>query len=110
MKNCSVEILDFNNDMFIMEKTKQDDYVETLKQDSHAAKFINFLAEIQNGLHPEFVDGKQRISKVKVREYLGIKSSSNFADKVLRKSEVISYCQARDIRLTGKYIKLSCIA
>lgn len=110
MKNCSVEILDFNNDMFIMEKTKQDDYVEALKQDSYATKFIDFLAEIQNGLHSEFVDEKQRIPKIKVREYLGIKTSSNFADKVLRKSEVISYCQARDIRLTGQYIKLSCIA
>lgn len=110
MKNCSVEILDFNNDMFIMEKTKQEDYVEALKQDSYATKFIDFLAEIQNGLHSEFVDEKQRIPKIKVREYLGIKTSSNFADKVLRKSEVISYCQARDIRLTGQYIKLSCIA
>lgn len=110
MKNCSVEILDFNNDMFIMERTKQDDYVKALKQDSYATKFIDFLAEIQNGLHSEFVDEKQRISKIKVREYLGIKTSSNFADKVLRKSEVISYCQARDIRLTGQYIKLSCIA
>ncbi len=106
MKNCIVETIDFETDMFIMGKSKQDDYVETLKQDSHATRFIEFLAEIQNGLHPEFLDEKHRISKAKLREYLGIKTSSNFADKVLRKSEVISYCQAREIDLSGQYIKL----
>lgn len=106
MKNCTVETIDFENDMFIMEKSKQDDYVETLKQDSYATRFIEFLAEIQNGLHPEFLDEKHRIQKAKLREYLGIKTSSNFADKVLRKSEVISYCQVREIDLSGQYIKL----
>ncbi|RKI87893.1 hypothetical protein D7V94_20235 [Parablautia intestinalis] len=106
MKNCIVETIDFENDMFIMEKSKQDDYVETLKQDSYATRFIEFLAETQNGLHLEFLDEKHRISKAKLREYLGIKTSSNFADKVLRKSEVISYCQVREIDLSGQYIKL----
>lgn len=107
MKNCSVEILDFDSDKFIMEKSKQDNYVEELKQDSYAAKFIDFLAETQNGMHPEFIDNQHRIPKVKVREYLGIKSSGNFSNKVLNKSEVILYCQARDIGLSGQYIKLS---
>lgn len=107
MKNCSVEILDFDSDKFIMEKSKQDNYVEELKQDSYAAKFIDFPAETQNGMHPEFIDNQHRIPKVKVREYLGIKSSGNFSNKVLNKSEVILYCQARDIGLSGQYIKLS---
>lgn len=106
MKNCSVETIDFDSNMFIMEKSKQEDYVETLKKDSYAAKFIDFLAETQNGLHAEYLDEKRRISKAKVRELLGIKSSSNFSDKVLRKSEVITYCQAREIGLTGQYITL----
>lgn len=106
MKNCIVETVDYDSDMFIMEKSKQDDYVETLKQDSYASKFIDFLAEAQNGLHSEFIDEKNRIQKAKIREFLGIKTSSNFADKVLRKSEVILYCQARDIQFTGQYIKL----
>lgn len=105
MKNCNVEIMEFNHNTFIMERSKQDDYVEELKQDSYAAKFIGFLAETQNGMHPEFIDSQHRISKVRVREYLGIKTSSNFADNVLRKSEVILYCRARDIQLTGKYIR-----
>ncbi len=106
MKNCTVETLEFDNDMFIMEKSKQDDYIETLKQSSYASRFIDFLAEVQNGLHAEFVDDKRRISKIKVREYLGIRSSGNFSNKVLNKSEVISYCQARNILFTGQYIKL----
>ena len=106
MKNCIVEMVDYDTEMFIMGKSKQDDYVETLKQDSYASKFIDFLAEVQSGLHSEFVDKKHRIQKAKVRDFLGIKTSSNFADKVLRKSEVISYCQARDIQITGQYIKL----
>jgi len=106
MKDCSVEIIDFNSDIFIMEKSKQDDYIKTLKQNSYASKFIDFLAETQNGLHPEFVDNQHRIPKVRVREYLGIKSSGNFSNKVLNKSEVILYCQARDISLSGQYIKL----
>lgn len=108
MKNCSVETIDFDSDVFIMGKSKQDDYIETLKQDSYASKFIDFLAETQNGLHPEFVDNQHRIPKVKVREYLGIRSSGNFSNKVLNKSEVILYCQARDISLSGQYIKLPC--
>lgn len=106
MKNCTVETINYDADKFIMDKTKQDQYIKSLKENSYASKFINLLAEVQNGLHPEFVDNKRRISKVKVREFLGIKTSSNFADKVLRKSEVISYCQAREIHLTGQYIKL----
>lgn len=106
MKNCTVETIDFDNDTFIVEKSKQDDYVETLKQSSYASKFIDFLAEVQNGLHAEFVDEKHRISKIMAREYLGIKSSGNFSNKVLNKSEVISYCQARNIQFTGQYIKL----
>lgn len=106
MKNCIVETVDYDSSMFIMEKSKQDDYVETLKQDSYASRFIDFLAEVQNGLHSELIDEKNRIQKAKVRDFLGIKTSSNFADKVLRKSEVISYCQARDIQFTGQYIRL----
>lgn len=106
MENCLVETVNYDSNMFIMEKSKQDSYVEALKQDSYASRFIDFLAEIQNGLHPEFIDKQHRIPKVRVREYLGIKSSGNFSNKVLNKSEVILYCQARDINLSGQYIRL----
>jgi hypothetical protein len=43
---------------------------------------------------------------MKVRNYLGIKSSANLSNKVLNKSDVILFCQARNITLNGRYIKL----
>ena len=92
--------------MFHVEKNKQDDYVEKLKQESYATKFIELLSDVQNGLHPELLDKNNRIPKIKVREYLGIKTSGNFSNKVLNKSEVMFYCQTRNISLTGQYIKL----
>lgn len=106
MKNCTLEVIDYERDLFQVEKSKQDEYFAKMKQDSHATRFIELLAEVQNGLHPEMVDKQNRISKIKIREHLGINSSSNFADKVLRQTEVISYCQVRNIDLNGRYIKL----
>ena len=106
MKNCCLKVIDYQKDVFQVVKNKRDEYFERLQQDSYATKFIKLLAEIQNGIHGEFVDDQNRISKIKIREYLGIKSSSNFADKVLRQSEVISYCQVRNIDLSGRYIRL----
>lgn len=106
MKNCSLEVVEYQKDTFQVEKSKQDEYFTKLKQDSYATKFIELLAGIQSGLHKEFVDEQNRISKIKVREHLGINSSSNFADKVLRQSEVIFYCQVRNIDLNGRYIRL----
>ena len=106
MKNCRLEIIEYIDDMFHVEKNKQDDYVEKLKQESYATKFIELLSDVQNGLHPELLDKNNRIPKIKVREYLGIKTSGNFSNKVLNKSEVMFYCQTRNISLTGQYIKL----
>lgn len=104
MKNCNLEIVDYQE--FQVEKSRQDEYVEELRKDSYATKFMDLLAETQNGLHPELLDEKNRISKVKARTYLGIKTSGNFSNKVLNKSEVITYCQVRNIELNGQYIKL----
>lgn len=106
MKNSNLEVVDYDREKFQVEKSKQDEYFKRLQQDSYATKFINLLAGIQSGLHTEFVDAQNRISKIKVREYLGINSSSNFADKVLRQTDVISYCQVRNIDLNGRYIRL----
>ncbi len=106
MKNCSLQVIDYQKDTFQVEKSKQDEYLKKLQQDSYATKFIEFLAEIQNGLHQDMIDKDNRISKVKAREYLGIKTSGNFSNKVLNKSDVILYCQVRNINLNGQYIKL----
>lgn len=106
MNNSSLEVIDYMDDAFEVEKTKQDEYVEEMKKDSYASKFINLLAEIQNGMHSELLDSDRRISKIKAREHLGIKTSGNFSNKVLNKSEVFFYCQTRNIKLDGQYIKL----
>ena len=97
LKNCQYKVLSMDDDRFVIAKNRQDEYIEELQKESYATKFIDFLAEVQNGLHTDFVDDKKRISKVKVREYLGIKTSSNFNSKVLKKTEVIRYCEARSI-------------
>lgn len=107
MKNCQYEVIKYDDDKFSFIRNKQDDYIDRLQKSSYATKFIDFLAEVQNGLHQEFVDDKNRLSKVKVRNYLGINSSGNFSNKVLKKTEVIKYCQVRNIDLSGQYIKLS---
>lgn len=105
MRNCKVSVVEYD-DTFTYAKSKQEDYIEELKKDSYATRFIDFLAEVQNGLHGEMIDSKRRIPKIKAREYLGIKTSTNFSSKVLYKSEVILYCKARYIDLSGHYIKL----
>lgn len=106
MKNCVVEVVDYKNNTFVFEISRQDEYFSKMQEASYANKFMSFLAEVQNGLHKDYLDGKKRISKIKVREYLGIGSSANFSNKVLNKSEVIIYCETRNIDLSGKYIKL----
>lgn len=105
MKNISVEIVEYDYNRFKMKNTRQDDYIAELKQQSHATRFIDLLSELQNGVHAEMLDEKKRLSKIAAREYLGINNSSNFSDKVLRKSEVITYCQARNIRISRLYIE-----
>lgn len=105
MKNCKYEVIEYDDDKFSFIRNKQDDYIDRLQKSSYATKFIDFLAEVQNGLHQEFIDNKNRLSKVNVRNYLGINSSGNFSNKVLKKTEVIKYCQVRNIDLSGQYIK-----
>lgn len=106
MKNCRVEKVDYTEGLFEYENRKQEEYISKLKREGYAAKFVELLAEIQSGLHREIVDSQGRIRKAKIREYLGIHSSSNFSRKVLAKTEVIEYCQTRHIDCKGRYIKL----
>lgn len=106
LKNCKMETIDYEDGFFKYENSRQEEYVSRLKQTGYAAKFISLLAEIQSGLHREMVDPQGKILKMKIREYLGIHSSSNFSQKVLAKTEVIEYCQSRHIECKGKYIHL----
>lgn len=107
MKNCNLEVIDYEKEMFQMAESKQDKYLGELQKNSYATKFIELLAELQNGLHPEMLDSENRISKKDARLYLGISSTANFSNKVLRKTDVISYCEVRNIGLQGQYIKIS---
>ena len=106
MKNCNLEVIDYQKDVFQMIDNKQDKYITELQKNSYATKFIELLAELQNGFHPELLDNSNRISKKDARLYLGINTSANFSNNVLRKTEVISYCEARNIRLQGQFIKI----
>ncbi len=106
MKNCNLEVMDYEKEMFQMAESKQDKYLGELQKNSYATKFIELLAELQNGLHPEMLDSENRISKKDARLYLGISSTANFSNKVLRKTDVISYCEVRNIGLQGQYIRI----
>lgn len=106
MKNCNLEVVNYQKDVFQVVENKQDKYITELQKNSYATKFIELLADLQNGLHPELLDDNNRISKKEVRQYLGISTSANFSNNVLRKTEVISYCEVRNIGLQGQYIKV----
>lgn len=106
MKNSCLEVTDYDKEMFHMVESKQDKYLDELQKNSYATKFIELLAELQNGLHSEMLDSENRISKKDARLYLGINSTANFSNKVLRKTEVISYCEVRNIGLKGQHIKI----
>lgn len=104
MNGCNLEIIQYQNDVFQVVENKQDKYITELQKNSYATKFIELLAELQNGLHPELLDKNNRLSKKAARMYLGINTSANFSNNVLRKTEVISYCEVRNISLQGQYI------
>lgn len=106
MKNCKVETIQISDNTFKYERGKQDEYIDELKKESYANKFIKLIAEIENGKHEKFSVYNGRIPKKVIREYLGIKTSGNFSNKVLNKSDVISFCKARDITVNGQYIQL----
>ena len=86
--------------------TKQDKYVETLIDNSYASRFIQLLAELQQGKHEELSHSKGIFKKKTIREYLGINSAVSFSNHVLNKSNVIEYCTTRNINISGQTIKL----
>lgn len=107
MKNCKVITVEIQDDTFQFVKTRQDNYFDELKRDSYASKFITLIAEIQDGKHEDLFDHKGRLSKKTIRDYLGIKTSGNFSNKVLNKSEVISFCKTRCINTDGQFIQFN---
>lgn len=111
LKGCSVTVIEENR--FQRLWTKQDEYVAELQKKSYATKYLDLLAELQNGMHEELMykDKAGNIhvgvySKKSIRNYLGINKASIFTNKVLDKPQVNTYCKMRNIDASGQYIKL----
>ena len=105
LRGCTIKQKDVTvNDVGYV-STKQDKYVETLIDNSYASKFIQLLAELQQGKHKELSHAKGIFKKKTIREYLGINSAVSFSNHVLNKSNVIEYCTTRNINTSGQTIK-----
>lgn len=102
---CKVEILQENS--FIPLWNKQDKYIKSLQEKSYASKFKQLLAELIKGEHEELeYDSHYGLyTKKAIREYLGIRNPTLFSNKVLAKTDVITFCKVRSISTSGKYIK-----
>lgn len=102
---CKVETCEENN--FIPQWNKQDKYIKSLQRDSYASKFKQLLAELIKGEHEELEFNSQYglYTKKSIREYLGISNPTVFSNKVLAKTDVITFCKVRNINTSGKYIK-----
>ncbi len=87
--------------------TKQEKYIKKQKENSYATRFITLLSELKNGQHKELQHRENVYKKQTIREYLSISSAKDFNNKVLSKTEVIRHCNARDIDLSGQYIKFA---
>lgn len=112
LKNCGFEV-SYNTD-FKYKWTRQEDYIVDLKSNSYAQKFMTLLAELVNGQHKE-LQHKDKIGNIVIgtykkkdlREYLGIINCTIFSNKVLNKTDVIQYCQTRNIDTSGQYVKIN---
>ncbi|MBE6034939.1 MAG: hypothetical protein E7222_09625 [Clostridiales bacterium] len=112
LQNCNVSVIDDFD--FILVQSRLEEYNNGLKADSHEQKFIIILAELQAGLHSELIakDKKGNIipntyKKTTIREHMGIKSSSNFSNKVLNRDAVKKYCIANHIEINRNYIVIA---
>lgn len=106
LKGCNVKVINIDEKEFSFINTKQDQYVQELQNDSYASKFMELMVHLISFSHSQLsFDKNNRIAKREVREYLGIKTSSNFSKKVLNKTNVISFCNTRGIYTDGKYIE-----
>lgn len=108
LKNCEVKEVSDVNFQFEFRKTKQDEYVEKLQENSYANRFITLLAELKNGKHEQLlhdINRKKgyRYKKKTVCEYLGM-NSANFSHQIEKNTNVIQFCDIRKISISGQYI------
>jgi hypothetical protein len=107
LAGCKVKTLEEND--FIPQWNKQDKYIKSLQEKSYASKFKQLLAELIEGEHKELeYDSHYGLyTKKAIREYLGIRNPTLFSNKVLAKTDVITFCKIRNINTSGKYIKFA---
>jgi hypothetical protein len=107
LAGCKVKTLEEND--FIPQWNKQDKYIKSLQEKSYASKFKQLLAELIEGEHKELeYDSHYGLyTKKAIREYLGIRNPTLFSNKVLAKTDVITFCKVRNINTSGKYIKFA---
>lgn len=113
LKGCNIQTVEENEIKCLW--TKQDEYVTELQKNSYATKFVELLAELENGKHSDLLYRNKKgnvvygtYAKKTIREYLRINNATTFSNKVLSKTQVVTYCRTRDISTSGQYIKLNC--
>ncbi len=106
LKGCTVKQESVTTDDVGYIPTKQDKYIQTLVENSYADKFIQLLAELQQGLHKELSCGNGMYKKKAIREFLGITTAKSFYNHVLSKTRVIEYCETRNIFCSGQNIMI----
>ena len=106
LAGCKVKTLEEND--FIPLWNRQDVYIKSLQESSYASKFKQLMAELINGEHMELEYNSQYglYTKKSIREYLDISNPTVFSNKVLAKTDVVTFCKIRNINTAGKYIKL----
>ena len=111
LKGCKVETV--SGDEFVTKYTKQQQYDERRKDQSYATKFMALVMELEYGKHAELqytnkkgVVFHSKYKKAAIGKYLGIDKTNIFRDKIMSKTEVITFCKAHEIDTSGQYITL----
>lgn len=108
LKNCQVKEVVGDNFEFEFKPNRRDEYIDKLRENSFANKFITLVAELQDGKHEELLHDEKnnigyRYKKKAVCQYLGI-NSTNFSHYIGNKTNVVQFCDVRGIAITGQYI------
>jgi len=107
------EVITTSEKSFKYKKTKREEYIQELQNNSHAAQFKELIVELMNGKHQELLYTDKHGAKVagtyakkKIREFLHIAKPSNFSNRVLANTDVVEFCNTRGVTVSGQYIKL----
>jgi len=109
LRGCSVRPIPVGEWEF--SKTPKQLYDERRRETSHATRFKQFAVEVMAGQHQDLLYRPSRgecipgrYKKKTVRDYLGVKGTTNFQKYVLERNDVVTFCDARMIRISRNYI------